>query len=203
MLPVGPILVTILMILIHFGWVDSALSRFGISARAAQMLLGLVLFGAFMEIPLAPNLSINLGMGLLPLGYAIYLLATADRWYEPVRALAAAGVTAGAVFLMGRMFPPGLPTELNLFHFDAQYLFGAVGGLTGFLAGQSRRSAFCAAVIGILMADLLHFAGLFPSPVTVPVLLRIGGGGFQGTAVVAGIIAVTLADWLGELRPAA
>lgn len=203
MLPVGPILVTILMILIHFGWVDGALSRFGLSARAAQMLLGLVLFGAFMEIPLARGLTINLGMGLLPLGYAIYLLAKADRWYEPVRALAAAGVTAGAVFLLGRMFPPGLPTELNLFHFDAQYLFGIAGGLTGFLAGQSRRSAFCAAVIGILMADLLHFAGLFPSPVAVPVLLRIGGGGFQGTAVVAGIIAVTLADWLGELRPAA
>lgn len=203
MVPVGPILVTVLMILIHFGWADGVLNRFGLTSRAALGLLGLALFGAFMEIPLARNLTINLGMGILPLGFAIYLLTRADRWYEPVRAVAAAGVTAAAVFFLGRMFPPGLPTELNLFHFDAQYLFGAVGGLTGFLAGQSRRSAFCAAVLGILLADLLHYSGLFPTPVTVPVMLRMGGGGLQGTAVVAGILAVTLADWLGELRPAA
>ncbi len=201
MMPAGPILLSILLVLIISGFLDGALHRLGLSVPTGVMLALAMLLGSAVEIPLARGLTINLGEALIPLGFAIYLLARADRWYEPARALLGAAASAAVVYMLGRWFPPGQPTELNLFYLDAQYLFGVCGGIMGYLAGRSRRCAWVAAVTGILLADLGHYSGLLPGGMPAEGIIRAGGGGFQGTAAVAGVLAVALAEWIGEPVP--
>lgn len=199
-MPVGPILLTILIVLVYFGLLEGVLDRMRLTTRQALLLALTMLLGSAVEIDLAPGLTINLGGGVIPLGLVIWLLVTADEWYEPVRAVAAGLVTAGAVYMIGRFFPPGEPTELNLFFMDAQYLYGLVGGLVGYSAGRSRRSAFCAGVLGVILADLAHYAGYLTAAPQRDIVTMIGGGGFQDTAVVAGVLAVLLAELIGETR---
>lgn len=201
-MPLGPILLTVLLVLIYFGFLDRVLDRMRLTARQALFLSIAMLAGSLVEIGITTTLSVNLGGGVIPLGIVVYLLTTADEWYEPVRAVAAAAVTAGAVYLVGRWFPPGEPTELNLFFLDAQYLYGLVAGLTGYLAGRSRRSAFCAGVLGVFLADLAHWAWYALPSGQADLVVRIGGGGFQDTAVVAGVLGVVLAEVVGETREA-
>lgn len=198
MMPVGPILMMILLVLIGGGFLDGALHRLGLSVRSGLLLTFAMLLGSAVEIPLGPHLTVNLGGALIPLAFALYLLVKADQWYEPVRAIAGAGASAAVVFVLGRWFPPGQPTELNLFYLDAQYLFGVTGAIMGYLSGGSRRSAWVAAVGGVMLADLGHYLGLWPTHLAPAGVIPLGGGGFQGTAAVAGILAVALAEWIGD-----
>ena len=199
-MPVGPILLTVLIVLIYFGLLQGVLDRMRLTTGQALLLALAMLLGSAVELDLGPGLSINLGGGVIPLGLVVWLLVTADEWFEPVRAVGAGLVTAGAVYLIGRFFPPGEPTELNLFFMDAQYLYGLVAGLVGYSAGRSRRSAFCAGVLGVILADLAHYAGYIMQGHQRDSVAMIGGGGFQDTAVVAGVLAVLLAELIGETR---
>lgn len=203
-MPIGPILLTVLLVLIYFGLLERVLDRMRMNDRTALAVTAAMLLGSLVEVRLAPGLAVNVGGALIPLGVAIYLIATADRWYESLRAVAAGAVTALAVYLVGRWFPPGEPTELNLFWLDAQYLYGIIGGMIGYLAGRSRRSAFCAGVLGVLLADMAHYLRYVSEGAVAQrgVLTRMGGGGFWDTAVVAGVIAVGLAEFIGETREA-
>lgn len=195
MMPAGPILLTLLAIFILFGFTDPLLHRFGLSVRAALILVLAMLGGAFFEIPVGRVLTLNLGGVVIPAALAIYLTATSPD--QTGRVLFGTLACAVSVFMVGRMFPPWQPTELNLFHLDAQYLFALVGGAVGFLAGATRRAAFAASVFGVLAADLLHLLRL---PAGGTVTASIGGGGFQMTAVVAGLLALGLVEWIGEAR---
>ena len=199
-MPVGPILLTVLLILIYFGLVERVLDRMRLTDRQALLTVAAMLAGSLVDIRLAPGLSINLGGGIIPLGVAIYLIVTADRWYESVRAAGSGALTAAAVYLVGIWFPPGEPTELNLFFMDAQYLYGVVAGLVGYVAGRSRRSAFCGGVLGVALSDLAHYNSYVREGLRQDVAVAIGGGGMWDTMVMAGVIAVLLAELIGESR---
>jgi uncharacterized membrane protein len=196
MLPIGPIVLTILAVLIYFGLAERVLARMRIPARPALLLVVAMLLGSTLDVDLAPGLTMNAGGGLVPVLAALWLIATAGDWSESARAVSAAVITASAVYLIGRWFPPGEPTELNLFFLDAQYLYGLTGGIVAFLAGRSRRSAFCAGVLGIFLADLVHYARFVADGARQGLVVNIGGGGFWATTVVAGVLAVLLADFL-------
>ncbi|HYF92887.1 MAG TPA: DUF1614 domain-containing protein [Symbiobacteriaceae bacterium] len=196
--PIGPITLTILLVLISFGLAEQALGRLRVTRRQALLLVGAMLAGSLFDLDLAPGLSINLGGGVLPCVVAAGLFATAERPYESARALTATLVTAGAVYLVGRLFPPGEPTELNLFYLDAQYLYGVTAGLVGFTAGRSHRTAFAAAVLGVILADLTHYIGYIREGAERGLFVHAGGGGFWGTAMVAGVLAVLTAEIIGE-----
>jgi uncharacterized membrane protein len=203
MLPVGPILLTILLVLIATGWLDRPLARMGVTVRRALLAVGAMLLLSAVELDLAPGLSINVGGGVLPLGLCTYLLVTGDDWMESARTAGAVVVTAASVYLVGRFFPPGLPTELNLFWLDAQYLYGFVGGLVGVTAGRSRRAAFCAAVTGVMLADLVHYLRYGLDDARPVGHVTMGGSGFWDTALVAGLLATVLAEWVREPRETA
>jgi uncharacterized membrane protein len=201
-MPVGPILLTILLVLIYFGLAERVLDRMRLTDRQALLIIIAMLVGSLIDVDLAPGLSINLGGGLIPIGVATYLIVTADHWYESVGALAAATVAAGSVYLIGRFFPPGEPTELNLFFLDAQYLYGLAGGLAGYMAGRSRRSAFCAGVLGVAIADVVQYLSFVRDGTRQGIAVAIGGGGIWDTMMIAGVLAVLLAELVGETREA-
>lgn len=194
MMPVGPILLAVLIVLALTGFFDRILPLLKLSPRAGFLTAVAMLLGSLAEIPLGRGLSINLGTGVIPLLLSLRLLLTADEWFEPVRAVGAALATAAAVYLLWGWFPPHEPTELNLFYLDAHYIAGLLAGAFGYLVGKSRRASFAAGVIGVLAGDWAHFElimGGFGA-------LRLGGGGFHGTPLIAGVIALALADLVGE-----
>jgi uncharacterized membrane protein len=197
-MPIGPILLTLLLVMIYFGLLERVLDRMRLTDRQALLIVGAMLVGSMIDIDLAPGLSINVGGGLIPLGVVTYLIVTADRWVESVRALAGGVITGATVYLVGRFFPPGQPTELNLFWLDAQYLYGLIGGLVAYTASRSRRSAFCAGVLGVILSDVAHYFRYVRGGARQEIAVAIGGGGFWDTAVVAGVLAVLLAELIGE-----
>ncbi len=132
-----------------------------------------------------------------PLGVVVYLLVTADTRLEKVRGLLAAVLAAAAVWGL-EIVLPGQPGA-GRFDIDPLYLPALAAGLTAYLLGRSRRSAFIGGVLGILLLDfgswVRNFAAGLPAGVTV-----LGGGGVLGAAVVAGVFAVLLAEAVGEIR---
>jgi len=196
-MPMGPIALVLALILTYFGFLDRTLAQMGLTVRQALLAILLMLLGSGSALTLAPGLFLNVGVGLVPASAAVCLLLTARSLRVAVRTLAAVVATAGAVYLVGVWFPPGQPTELNFFYVDAQHIFAAMGAVVGYAAGGTRRSAFVSAVLGIMLADLLHYA-VRRWEGQPPVPIQVGGGGFWGTAVVAGLAALALAHLLGE-----
>lgn len=202
MMPAGPILLTVLLILIAFGLIDGVLAQMRVGHRLALLLVGAMLVGAAFDIDLAPGLSINLGGAVVPLGAAIYLLVSAESREESARAIGAVLATAGAVYLVGRWFPPGEPTELNLFLMDAQYLYALTAGLVGFTAGRSPRPGFVAAVVGVILADLTHYLGYLQDGLRADQVVHLGGGGIYATTMMGGVLSLLAAEFVGEPRGA-
>ncbi len=195
MMPVGPILILLLLVMAATGFLTGPLRRIGLSGRAALLLLAAMLLGSALELRLAPRLTLNVGSGLLPALLSLYLLRTMRRWWEPLAAVGGAAAAAASLALISLYFPPGLPTELNLFYLDAQYLYAAVAGTLGSVIGHTRPASFAAAVWGSLAADVyhyLHYSGAGHGDI----VHRMGGGGFHGTALVAGVLALTLSELL-------
>lgn len=197
-MPIGSIGLIIAVVLVYFGVAERVLDRMRLSDRAALIFLGLVLAGSFVNLTLvgAPyELRINLGGGVIPLGFIVWLGATAGTARERWRALIAALVTGGAIYALGRVLPSGEPGNWVI---DPTYLFGLVGGVIGYLAGRSRRAAFIAGIGGTILADLVTYvanrgAGLAGRT-------WVGGGGAFDSVFIAGFIAVGLAELVGETR---
>lgn len=194
MMPAGPILLLILTVLIATGFFHATLERIGLSPRTALLLTVAMLVGSLVEFPLMPGLSLNLGTGLLPLLAGFGLLLGCRDWREPVMAIGAAFAAAGCLAVLSRWLPPGRPTELNLLYLDAQYFYALVAGVIGYLVGHTRPAAFAGAVLGVLIGDLFHYLEYVRTGVIADLTIRMSGGGFHGTAVVAGVLALGLAD---------
>lgn len=196
MMPAGPILLAILAVLIMTGYFERTLSALRLRRSTAALLALGALAGSFLSVRVAPGLIANLGGTVLPLGLALHLLRRADQRREPLWAVAGALLTAGCVFLVSRWFPPDQPTELNLFGLDAQYVYGLVAALAAFVTARTPQGAFVAGSIGVILADAAYWVvhgrtGAFGA-------IRLGGGGFYGTAATAGILAMVLARLFGE-----
>ncbi|MGR6836503.1 DUF1614 domain-containing protein [Syntrophomonas erecta] len=189
--PFGLIALVIVSILIYFGVAHRVLDRLRLSDRAALGIIALIIVGSFIDIPLGGRVTINLG-GLIAVGLAIYLLVGAGTAYEKIRAILAAAVTALALFLAGR-FLGAEPEEIFI---DPLYIYPLVAGVVGYLAGRSRRGAFFAAVMGVLALDVGQYIYLVRTGVRGTV--HVGGAGAFDSLILAGILAVLLAELIGE-----
>ncbi|HEY8346285.1 MAG TPA: hypothetical protein VIL07_03320 [Symbiobacteriaceae bacterium] len=199
MMPTGSVALVLLLLLAGFGFLDGILARMRLTARQVLAVAAAMLLGSPFTLSLAPDLRLNVGTGLVSVAAAMGLMAGCGSGREILRTAASALVTATAVYLVGRWFPPGWPTELNFFYLDAQYLFGLMAALVACGTGRSHRGIFAAAVLGVMLADLAHFAAKRWGDGKAGII-HIGGGPFWATAVVAGLLAVLLAELVGERR---
>jgi len=184
--------------LVYFGVAQRMLDKMRLTDTQALLFIGLMVAGSFINIPLLTgrtNISLNVGGTLVPLGIAVYLLVTADSAHERVRALIGSAVTAAIIFGIAQYtdFDPSSGAII-----DPLWLFSLIAGIVGYLLGRSRRGAFIAGVLGMLFADLVHAVRAWLVNLNTNTVL--GGAGVFDAMVVAGIIAVVLAEVVGETR---
>ena len=191
---IGMILLFAAGVLLLFGAGQRVLDRLRLTDRQAIVCIALIIAGGFLpEIPVMPVFSFNIGGALIPLALCVYLWVRADSWPERARCLAAALATGAAVFALGRFFPAE-PEEMP---FDINYLYGVAAGAIGYLFGRSRRGAFIAGVVGVMLANLASAALVWSAGVNQP--LALGGAGGFDVIVISGLLAVLLSELIGEL----
>lgn len=197
-IPIGIITLLIVSVLIYFGMAQRVLDRLRLSDKAALVIIAALIIGGFINVPLphGPRLeaSLNIGGGLVPLLLSGYLIKTCGSAKEKLRAAFGIAATAGAVYLTGVLL--GADPETMLL--DPLYIYPLVGGLVAYLTGRSRRSAFIAATVGILLVDFVTYFYLLITG--TPGAVLIGGGGAFDAVVIGGLLAVLLAEFIGETR---
>ena len=191
---IGMVLLTVAAIFVFFGVAQRVLDRMYLSDRAALVLISLMFFGTLLPNLTFGSVQVSIGGGLIPVGICIYLLVRAGTNKERLRALLGSVLTAGIVYAVSAFVLPDEPEQLP---FDPMYLNGIIAGLIAYAFGRSRRGAFICGVLGVLLAD-----------VTVAVVNRlngiqqtlfIGGGGAFDAMVISGLLAVVLAELVGEI----
>lgn len=189
--PFGMIALIVVSILIYFGLAHRVLDRMRLNDKSALAVIAAIIIGSFIDIPLSPRITVNLG-GVIAVGLAIYVLVKAGTTYEKVRALIAAAVTALVLFLAARF----LGAEPEQIFIDPIYMYPLVAGVVGYLAGRSRRGSFFAAVMGVLAMDVGQY--IYLARTGVRGVVHLGGGGAFDALILAGILAVLLAEFVGE-----
>ena len=89
-----------------------------------------------------------------------------------------------------------MPSEPEQIVIDPNYLFGLIGGAVAYLFGRSRRGAFVAGVLGSLIAAFWDAVEVWNQGVQQT--LSLGGAGLLDTIVISGLVAVLLAELVGE-----
>jgi uncharacterized membrane protein len=200
-IPIGVVLLVVVSLLIFLGLAHRVLDRLYLTDKTALLFIGGMVLGSFINIPLVRGpvaVSINAGGALIPIGLAIYVLSRAGTTREWVRALVAAAITAGIVVAINAIWLRGDPWHFGHQLIDPLYLFPLIAGIVAYLAGRSRRASFIAAVLSVQIVDVVNYIYLLNRG--IPGVVALGGAGAFDATVVAGIIAVLLAEIVGEVR---
>ncbi len=190
---IGMILLVVIALLILFGALQRVLDRMALTDRQALVCVAAIFIGGWLpDIPLG-SVTLNIGGCVIPLIVCVYLLLHADTTKERVRAIVAAVVAAAAVTAISMFFPAD-PVSMP---FDPMILYGVAAGLISWLLGRSRRSAFIAGVLGVILADLV--SGLSVRMRGVDQAIHLGGAGALDAVVLSGVIGVLMCELVGEI----
>jgi len=189
--PTGMIALIVVSILIYFGVAHRVLDRMRLTDKSALAVIAAIIVGSFIDIPVTARITINLG-GSIAVVLALYVLLGAGTGMEKIRAVVAAAVTALALFIAARY----LGAEPEQIFIDPIYLYPLIAGIVGYLAGRSRRGAFFAAVMGVFALDIGQYIYLLRTGVRGTV--HVGGAGAFDSLILSGILAVLLAELIGE-----
>lgn len=195
--PIGMIILVILSIIIYFGLAQRVLDRMKLTDKGALAVIAAIIVGSFITIPLISGrtaISFNLGGALIPLIFALYLLFTAGTTKEWGRTVFGTIITAILVVSAYRL----LAHEPETMVIDPLWVIPIIAGVTAYLLGRSRRGAFISAVLGVILADIVNYFWLINTQ--TPGRVNIGGAGALDAVVLSGIIAVLLAEFVGEFR---
>lgn len=189
--PTGMIALIVVSILIYFGVAHRVLDRMRLTDKSALAVIAAIIVGSFIDIPLTARITVNVG-GFIAVLLALYVLLGAGTAMEKIRAVVAAAVTALALFIAARY----LGAEPEQIFIDPIYLYPLIAGVVGYLAGRSRRGAFFAAVMGVFALDIGQYIYLVSTGVRGTV--HVGGAGAFDSLIMSGILAVLLAELIGE-----
>lgn len=191
---IGMILLVALSLLILFGVLQRVLDRMALSDRQALVCVAAIFIGGWLPELSFGLIALNLGGAVVPAIVCIYLFLHAGTNKERIRAVIASVLTAAAVFAITRVFPSD-PLVMPMI--DPMILYGIAGGMIAWLLGRSRRSAFIAGVMGVLLADAISGVRLWLRGVNQTV--RLGGAGALDAIVLAGVTGVLMCELFGEL----
>jgi hypothetical protein len=193
-MPIGYILLIVVTLLIVFGVAHRVLDRMRLTDRQALLFVAALFIGGIIPDIRLGRVLLNIGGAIVPFILCVYLFAKAGTAKERWRAIFASVIAGGVVFALGHF----IPTEPGALPFD-NLLYGLAAGLIAYLLGRSRRRAFIGGVMGILLADITQgIINAVSGLTTTPIVL--GGGGMLDMVVVSGLLAVLLAEIIGEIR---
>ena len=191
---IGLIVLIVTGLLVIFGAGQRALDRLRLTDKQALFFIALIIALGFLpDIPLGGEVTVNLGGCVMPLILCGYLFVRAGTWMERGRAIAASLVTGVVCYIIGRY----TADEPETITFDPNYLYGVAGGVIAYLFGRSRRAAFIAGVAGVLIADVIASIEVWSRGIDQT--LALGGAGAYDAVVISGILAVLLAELIGEI----
>lgn len=197
-IPIGTIVLIVVSLLIFFGFAQRILDRMRLSDRAAIAIIALMIAGSFITIPVTRGLigvDVNVGGALIPLALSIYVLSKAGSAKEWVRAIGAAIGAAIAVAFSTRILGGAEPETMFM---DPLYFYPLAAGLIAYIISRSRRSAFIAGILGMMLYDAGLLAWYYINGLRG--FVSFGGGGVFDAYVIAGIAAALLAEIIGETR---
>ncbi|MBE3592808.1 MAG: DUF1614 domain-containing protein [Thermoanaerobacter sp.] len=194
-MPLSYILLSITGLVVLFGFAHRVLDRMKMTDTwAFLVIIGMIIGTLIPNIPITKTVSINIGGAAIPIAVSVYLFLRAESTREKVNAVVVSIVTGIAVFITGRI----LPAEPEAMIIEPKYIYGIVGGLIAYLFSRSRRSAFIAGVMGIMLANLMQAVSNYLTGTRG--VVPIGGAGFFDSVVISMIIAVFLSEIIGETR---
>ncbi|MEG6569141.1 DUF1614 domain-containing protein [Thermoanaerobacterium thermosaccharolyticum] len=194
-MPLAYIILSITGLFVLFGFAHRVLDRMKMTDTWALIIIIGMIIGTFLPaIPLGKKMSINIGGAIIPAAVAVYLFIKAERGSERTNALVSSILAGTAVFLAGRL----LPSEPEAMFIEPNYVYGIVSGLIAYLFGRSRRCAFIAGVMGVILSDITQ--GLINIVLARPGTISVGGAGAFDTVVISMIVAVFFSEILGETR---
>ena len=191
---IGMIILIVVAILILLGVGQRVLDRMRLNDKLALLFIALIIgLGFIPDIRVTDVFAFNLGGAVVPLALCIYLFVKADTAWERWRSILASLVTGAAIFAIG-MFAPDEPETITV---DPIILYGLAAGLIAYIFGRSRRCAFIAGVVGMMLSNTAN--AIYVGSKGVPQDFVLGGAGALDGIVIAGIVAVLLAELLGEI----
>jgi uncharacterized membrane protein len=154
--------------------------------------------GSFIDIPIwrNPVITLNVGGAIIPLVLSIYVLSKAGSAKEWMHSIIGIVVTTGVLYGVSRLYKFDTKTGW----IEPQYLWAIIAALIAYVIGRSRRLAFIVATLGLLFMDVVRIIQVNALRMNTPT--RVGGAGAFDTIIVAGILAVLLAEIIGESREA-
>ena len=189
----GMILLVALTLLILFGVLERVLDRMALTDRQAIGCIAAIFIGGWLPNLTLGMVSINIGGALVPFLVCVYLFFHAGTGKEKFRCLAASALTTAAVYAISVFFPAD-PVTMP---FDPMILYGISGGAIAWLLGRSRRSAFVAGVLGVILSDVI--VGIINWRSGISQTLNLGGAGALDAVVLSGVTAVLLCELVGEI----
>lgn len=190
---IGMILLIVIALLILFGVLERVLDRMALTDKQALVLVALIFIGGWLPDLTFGRVTVNIGGALIPLGVCVYLFFHAGTGKERLRCVVASVIAAAAIWAISRYFPAD-PISMP---FDPMILYGVCGGIIAWILGRSRRSAFIAGVLGVILADVATGLGLWMRGVNQSISL--GGAGALDAIVLSGVIGVALCELFGEM----
>lgn len=190
---IGMVFLLAVAVLIYFGLAQRALDRLRLSDRAALLfLIAMIVGGMLPDIPLWGGVSINLGGGIVPIILVIYLWSKAEK-VEIARSFTALLITVAVVYATMKIMP--LEPTYNFF-LDPLYVIAIIAGIVAYITSRSRRGSFIAGTMAIVLNDIA--AQIENTLAGARSALTIGGAGVFDAVVIAGLIALGLAEIVGE-----
>jgi hypothetical protein len=187
------ILLIVITLLILFGVLERVLDRMALTDRQAIACIAAIFIGGWFPDLSLGMVTINIGGALVPLLVCIYLFFHAGMAKEKLRCLAASALTSAAIYAISVFFPAD-PVTMP---FDPMLLYGVSAGAIAWLLGRSRRSAFIAGVLGVILADLL--VGIVNWQNGINQAVHLGSAGAFDASILSGITAVLLCELVGEI----
>ena len=196
-MPIGMYVLIGITALIFMGIAERALDRIRLSDRTAVLvLIAIIVTTLFIpNIYITKNVAINIGGFVIPMILVVYLFFKAGTTKERVRCIVASLVTGVAIYVAQRFILPVEPEQLNV---DPNFVYSIIAGLIAYLAGRSRRTAFIAGITGVVISDIIQLIENIVYDIPAPTLF--GGAGGADTTFMAGVIALLLAEVIGEVR---
>ncbi len=198
-LSTGIIVLFIVGVLILIGVAQNALDHLYLTDNWALFIVVLIIAGSYFDIPLSqqPPVSANVGGVIIPVLLSLYVWSRADSGVEKFRTFIAIIFTTVVIYFVSFYFRNyGEGRDI----IDPFIMFITAGGITAYIIGKTRRGAFVAGILGYFGYEMINLLQLTRGEYLTEV--RIGRGGALDTIILSGIVAILLAEIIGEGREA-